>query len=165
MGAHFGCSDGAFENGGDFGERVSFEATQEEDFAIILVEFVQRVIEQRVIIAGRGMGISEGALIRVMVEIGGIGGGGGFVGFAEMIGGATSREVIHPGGEVAFIAVGVAVFEHALEDDLGDIFGGGAIASIFRQKAEERPVVLLKEFSERIKVALAHGEHEFVVRL
>ena len=56
-------------------------------------------------------------------------------------------------------AVGVAVFKHALEDDLGDVFGGGAIASEFRKKAEEWSVMFLEEFSKRIKVTLAHSEH------
>ncbi len=40
VGAHFGCADGAFENGGDFGEGMSLESTQEQDFAITLIEFI-----------------------------------------------------------------------------------------------------------------------------
>ena len=82
-----------------------------------------------------------------------------------MISRATSREVIHPGGEIPLITVGVPVFQHALEDDLGDVLGGGPVAGIFREKPKQRPVMFFEKFSKRIDVAIAYGEHQFVVRL
>ncbi len=123
------------------------------------------MFEELAIITGCGIRISEGAFIGVVVKVGRIGGSGRFVGFAEMIGGAASGEVIHPGGEVSLIPVGVPVFEHALEDDLGDVLRGRAITGVFSEEAKKRSVVFFEEFSERVEVALAHGEHQFMVRL
>lgn len=165
VGADFGGSDGAFENGGDFGEGVALEATEEENLPVIPIEFIQSMTEEFAIIAGGRTDVGEGPIIGVVMKIGGIGGGGGFVGFAEMIGGAASREMIHPRGEFAVVAIGVAVFEHALKDDLSDVFGGGAIPGEFCEEAEKWAVVFLKKFAERIEVALAHGEHQLVVGL
>ena len=58
------------------------------------------------------------------MKIRGIGRLRGGVGFAEMVRGAAAREVIHPGGEAAVVAIGVAVFQHPLKNNLGDILGG-----------------------------------------
>ena len=74
VGTHFGCSDGAFENRGDFGESVSLETTQEQDFAVIPIELVHRMAQELVIITCRGIRISERAFICVVVKIGRIGG-------------------------------------------------------------------------------------------
>jgi len=70
---------------------------------------------------------------------------------------------MHPGGEAAVVAVGVAVFEHPLEDGLREILGGGALAGEFHQKAEQRAVVAFEQLAERVELAVADGQHEGMV--
>ena len=85
------------------------------------------------------------------------------IALSEMIRGAAAREVIHPSGEAAVVAVSVPVFQHPLKYGLHDIFGGFALAGVFHEKAEERAVMALEEFAERIKLAGTHGKHQGMV--
>lgn len=163
MGAHFGGTDGAFENAGDFCEGEFLEAAEEENFTVVAIEAREGGVEEGVIVAGGGGFTGVGTVVGVVLEIDRIGGVRRGVGLAEMVRGAAAGEVIHPRGEAALVAVGVAVFEHALEDDLRDIFGGGAVASEFYEEAEERTMMAFKEFAERVQLAATHGEHEFVI--
>ncbi len=163
MGADFGGTDGAFEDAGDLGEGEFLETREQEHLASIAVEAVERGTEEGVVVAGGGAFAGVGSLVGVVLEIGGIVGGGCGGGFAEVIGGAAAGELIHPGGEAAFVAVGVAVFQHALEDDLRDILGGGAVTGEFHEETEERALVALEEFAERVEFAGADGEHQRVV--
>ena len=163
MGADFGGADGAFEDGGDLGEGEFLEAGEEEDFAVVVVEVGEGGAEERVVVTIDGVFGGVRGVVGVVVEIGGIGGAGGAVTFSEVIGGAVAGEAIHPGGETAVVAVGVAVFQHALEDGLRDVFGGGAVAGVFDEETKERAVVALEEFAERIEFAVADGEHERVI--
>ncbi|MCR6654876.1 MAG: hypothetical protein NVV63_03460 [Opitutus sp.] len=84
-------------------------------------------------------------------------------GFAEVIRGTAAGEMIHPRGEAAVVAVGVTVFQHALENRLRDVLRGGAVAGEFDQKAKELPVVPLEELAQRVEFAVAHGEHQIVI--
>ncbi len=163
VGADFGGADGAFENAGDFGEREFLKTAEEEDFAIVAIEAGEGSVEEGVIVARGGGFTGVGTVVGVVLEIDGIGGVRGGVGLAEVIRGAAAGEVIHPRGEAAFVAVGMAVFEHALEDDLRDILGSGAVAGKFHEEAEERAMMAFKEFAERVQLTAAHGEHEFVI--
>jgi hypothetical protein len=164
MSADFGGADGAFEDAGDLSEREFLETGQEEDLAVVAVEAGEGGVEQDVIVANGGVVAGVGAFVGVLLEIGGISGVGRGVGFAEVIGGAATGEVIHPGTETAVVAVGVAVFEHPLEDGLCDVLGRRALTGEFHEKAEERAVVAFEEFPERVQFAIADGEHEGVVR-
>ncbi len=163
MGADFGGADGAFEDGGDFGEGEFLEAGEEEDLAGVAVEAVEGEVEEGVFVAGDGVIAGVGAVVGTIGEVLRIGGDGGGGGFAEVIGGAAAGEVIHPGGEAAVVAVGVAVFQHALEDDLGDVLGGGALTGEFDEKTEERAVVAFEEDAEGVEFAVTDGEHEVVI--
>lgn len=163
MCADLGGADGAFEDARDFGEREFLEAAQEEHLAIAVIEAAEGGAEEGVVVAGGGGLAGVGAVVGVMMEVGGIGGVGRGVGLAEVVGGAAAGEVIHPGGEAAVVAVGVAVFEHALEDDLGDVLGGGAVAGELDQEAEERAVVPFEEFAERVEPAIPDGEHQGMI--
>lgn len=139
------------------------KTAQKEHLAFAVVEAGESGVEEGVIVAG-GSGLAGvGAVVGVVVQIAGIGGVGRGVGLAEMIGGAAAGKVIHPRGETAVVAVSVAVFEHPLEDDLGDVLGGGAVAGELDQEAEERAVVAFEEFAERVEPAVAHGEHQSVI--
>jgi hypothetical protein len=163
VGADFGGADGAFEDAGNFGEGELLETGEEEDFAVVAVEAGEGGVQERVVVAQGGVVAGVGSVVGVVLEIGGIGGVRGGVRFAEVVGGAAAGEMIHPGGEAAVVAVGVAVFEHPLENGLGDVFGGGVLAGEFDQKTEERAVVALEEFAERVEFAVADGEHQGVV--
>ena len=163
MGADFGGADGAFEDAGDFREREFLETAEEQDLAVAMVEMRERGVDQGVIVALLGVGTGVGAIVGVVVEIDRIGGVRGGVGFAEVVGGAATREVIHPGGKAALVTVSVPVFEHPLEYDLGDILGGGAVAGKLDQETEERAVVAFEELAERVELTVAHGEHQSVI--
>ena len=121
VGADLGGADGAFEDAGDFGEGELLEAREEEHLAVVAVEAGKRGVEERVVVADGGAGAGVGRVVGVILEGDGVGGVGCGVGFAEVVGGAAAGEVIHPRGEAAVVAVGVAVFEHPLEDGLRDV--------------------------------------------
>lgn len=161
--ADLGGTDGAFEDAGDFGERELLETGEEEDFAVVAIEAGEGGVEEGVIVARRGAIAGIRGLVGVVLQIGGVGRVGRGVGFAEMVGGAAAGEVIHPGRETAVVAIGVAVFEHPLEDGLGDVFGGGAVAGEFHEETEEGAMVALEEFAERVEFAVADGEHQGVI--
>lgn len=163
VGADLGGADGALEDAGDFGERELLETGEEKDLAILAVEAGERGVKERVIVAAGRVVRGVRRIVGVFEEVDGIGGVRGGVGLAEMIGGATAGEVIHPGAEAAVVAVGVAVFQHPLENDLRDVFGRGAVAGKLVEEAEERTVVTLEKLAERIEVAVADGEHQVVV--
>ena len=65
--------------------------------------------------------------------------------------------------KLALVAVGVAVLEHPLEDDLGDVLRRRPVAGQLREVAEEGAVVALEELPHAVQVAVAHGEHELMV--
>lgn len=163
VGADFGGADGALEDAGNFGEREFLETCEEEDFAVAAVEAGERDVEEGVVVAEGGAGAGVGRIVGVVLQDDGVGGVRRGVGFAEVVGGAAAGEGIHPRGETAVVAVGVAVFEHPLEDGLRDVFGGGVLTGVFHEKTEERSVVALEEFAERVEFAVADGEHESVV--
>ena len=102
-------------------------------------------------------------LVRVGLEARGVRRDRAGGGPAEMVHRAAPREVVHPRGEAALVAVGVAVLEHPLEDDLGDVLRRGPVAGQLGEVAEERSVVALEELPHAVEVAVAHGEHELVV--
>ena len=102
--------------------------------------------------------------VSVIVEVLRIRGGRGGRGFAEMIRGAAAGEMIHPGGEAAIVAVGMPVLEHPLKNDLGNILSRGAVTDELGKKSEERPVMALEQFAQRIQFPVADREHQFMVR-
>lgn len=116
------------------------------------------------VVAGGGALAGMRRVVGVVLQIARVGRSGGGGGLAEMIGGAAAREVVEPRGEGAFVAVGVAVFEDALKHGLGDVLGGGAVARELDEEAVERAMVALEELAERVEVAVAHGEHQGVIR-
>ena len=73
--------------------------------------------------------------------------------------------MIHPGGETAVVAVGMAVFQDALENGLDNVFGGEPVAGRLGQVTIERAVMAFEKLAERIKLAAAHGEHQVMVGL
>jgi hypothetical protein len=163
VGADFGGADGALEDAGDFGEREFLEAGEEEDFAVLAIEAGEGSVQKSVIVAHGGMLAGEGSLVGVILQVRGIGGVRGGVAPAEVIRGAATREMIHPRGEAAVVSIGVTVLQHPLEDNLGDVFGGGALTGEFDEKAKERAVMAFEKFAERVEIAVADGEHEGVI--
>lgn len=163
MGADFRGADGAFEDAGDFGKREFLETCEQQHLAIVAIEAGEGGVEERVIVADGGVVTGMRPIVGVVLEIGGVGGVGRGVGLAEVVGGAAAREVIHPGREAAFVAVGVAVFQHALKHRLRDVLGSGAVAGEFHEEAEKRAVVAFEEFAERVEFAVADGEHQGMV--
>ena len=163
VGADLRGADGAFEDAGDLGEREFLKTREQQHLAIIAIELGERGVEKRVIVAHGGMLGGVRCVVSVLTERNGIGGVRGGVALAEVIGGAAAGEMIHPGGEAAVVAVGVAVFEHPLKHGLRDILGRGTIAGVFREKAEKLAVVALEEFAERVEFAIADCEHERVI--
>ena len=163
VGANPGGADRAFEDAGDLGEGEFLEAREQQHLAVVAIEAGERGLEERVVVARGGEVRSVRRFVRVLVQIGGIGGVRRSVGFAEVIGGAAAREVIHPGSETPIVPVSVAVFEHPLEHRLRDILGGSPVAGVLHQITEERAVVTLEEFTERVEFAVTDGEHERVI--
>lgn len=163
VGAHFCGAHGTLEDIGDLGEGEFLEAREEEHLAVVALELGEGGMEERVVIARGGAMGGVWRVVRVRVQIERIRGVGSRLALAVVIGGAAPREVVHPSGERPVIAVRVAVLQHALEDDLGDIFACGAVARELHEKAEERAVVALEELSERVELAVTDGQHQGVV--
>ena len=67
-----------------------------------------------------------------------------------MIGRGAPRQMIHPGGEAAVVAVGVPVFEHPLKHRLRHILGGRAVPGMLHEKTEQRAMMALEQFAQRI---------------
>lgn len=57
----------------------------------------------------------------------------------------------------------MAVLEDALEYGLGDVFGCGVLTGKLDEESKQRPMVPFEEFAERIKIAVANGQHQSVV--
>lgn len=164
MGADFCGADGAFENAGDLGEGEFLEAREEQYFAVVAIEPGERDVEERAIVArGRLVG-GVGRIVGVFVQLRGIDRVRRGAGFAEMIGGTAAGEMIHPRGEAAFVAIRVAVFQHALKHDLHEILRPGAIPCELEQKSKKRPVMAFKELTQRIELSCADSQHQGVVR-
>ena len=163
MGADLGGAHGAFENAGDLGEREFLEPRQQEHLPVVAIQPRERRVQERMVVMDGGVFSGVGRLVGVFLQVAGIGGVRSRVGFAEVVGGAAARKVIHPGGEAAIVAVGVAVFEHPLKDGLRDVLRRGVVARQLHQKPEERAVVALEQFAERVEFAVADGEHERVI--
>ena len=161
--ADFGGADGAFEDAGNLGEREFLKAREQQHLAVVAIEAGEGGAEQRVVVARRRMVRGVRCVVGVFLQIRGVGGVGRGVALAEMIRSTTAREVIHPGGEAAVVAVGVPVFQHTLKYRLRDILGRLALAGVFHEKPEERAVMTLEEFAQRIEFAAAHGEHQGMV--
>ena len=139
------------------------KAAEQEDFAGIAIELAEGDVEECVFVAGDGVVASVRTIVRVVGEVLRIRRDGGGGRFAEVIGGAAAGEVIHPGGEAAVVAIGVAVFEHPLKNGLRDVLGSGALAGEFYEEAKEWAVVAFEENAKRIEFAVADGEHEIVI--
>lgn len=105
------------------------------------------------LLGGRDVVIREGS------KIGGMGGWGE----CGRCDGSGPRRRGEPGGEFALVAVGVPVFEDALEDDLDDVFGGINGAGEPGEETEERTVVPLEKIAEAGELAGAYLEHQVVV--
>jgi hypothetical protein len=83
--------------------------------------------------------------------------------FPKCIGRAPPREEIHPGAKAAFVTVGMAVLQHAVEHGLHEILRGGAVTRQLHEKTKQRAVVPLEQLAQRIEFAGADGEHEGMV--
>lgn len=165
MSPDLGGADRAFEDRRDLSERQFLEATQEQNLPCVAIQSVERAVKQGVIVTGHGTIAGVRLIVGMMLQFAGVGRSRRDIRLAVMVGGTTAREVIHPGGEVAFVAIGVPVFQDALENDLSDVLGGVAIPRDLGQEAEERTVVAFEEFAKRVEFAIADGEHQFMVGL
>lgn len=163
VGADLGGPHRAFEDVGDFCERQFLESREEEDFAVVGIEQTQGCVQQGVVVAGRRLGGGMRCVVGVVAEIGRVRGERRGLGVAEVIGGATPGQVVHPGRETALVPIGVAVLQHALEDRLGDVLGGGAIPGELHQEPEEWPMMALKKFAQRVEFAVANSPHQGMI--
>lgn len=159
-----GRPGGTLEDAGDLGERELLEPRQKKDLPVIPVEAAKRPVKEGVVVPADGGLVGAARLVRVLLEVGRVDRDRGGRGPAKMVGGAAPREMVHPRREAALVAVGMAVFEHPLEYDLGDVFGRHAVARELCEVAVERPVVALEELAHAVEVAVAHGEHELMVK-
>ncbi len=161
--AHLHGADRGVEQAGDFLVFEILEAREDEHFAVVVRQAGERGAEEREVVGVGGARVGRGVGVGMLVQVGRIGGGGRGGVFAEMIGGDLAGEMVDLGGEFALVAVGVAVFEDAIEDDLHEVFADGRLVGQAREETVERPVVALEKFAEPGDVTRAHGQHEFVV--
>ena len=107
----------------------------------------------------------RGVLVGLVVEVGRIRGGGGAGVLAEVVSHDLAGEVVDPGGKLALVAVGMAVFQDAVENDLHQVLADGRLVGQAHKKPVERAVVAFEEFTELPDFPGAHGNHEFMVVL
>jgi hypothetical protein len=102
-------ADAAVEQAGDLGVREVLEAVEDEHFAVIGREGGEGFAHQREVVGGLGAGAGVGAFVGDVRQI--LGGEAlrQALAAAEVIGGDGAGEVVDPGGELALVAVGVAV--------------------------------------------------------
>ncbi len=163
MGADLDGANGAVEEAGNFLVVEMLEAGEHEHLALFERQAGEGGAQQDEIL-GRGR-LVGGRQVGggVMMEIGRIGGRrrGGVL--PEVIGGHFARDVVDPGGELALVAVGVPVFEDAVEDNLHEVLAHGRLVGQAHEETEERPVIALEQFAEPPDLSGAHGNHEFVI--
>ena len=164
MDADLGGAGGDVEQTGDLVVRQVLETVQDEDLALVVGEVLQGVLHDREVVSAGGLFVGGG---RVVVgeagKISRIGGRGMARAAAVVIGGDAATEVVEPGAELSLVAVGVAVFEDALEDDLDEIFGRIRVAGETSQKAKEGAMMPFEQVAKPRKLTGSHGEHQIVV--
>jgi hypothetical protein len=139
------------------------ESREHKHLALLGVERGQRSMETLSFVSRyRTIGRMR-SLVWGGIQFGGIGGLTGGLVFSEMVRGDLSGEVIDPGGEPALVAVGVPVFEDAIEYELDQVLACRAVAGVAHKKAVQRAMVPFEELAELVDLASADGYHEFVV--
>lgn len=163
MGADLGRSDGALQDAGNLRERKFLEAGEQQHLAILMVELGEGRVEQRLVIARRGVLAGVRSVVHVVVKLRRVGGVRRGVGPAEMICGTSTCQMVHPRREAPVVAIGVAVLQHPLEDRLRHILGSRSIAGELQEKAKELAMMPLEKIAQRIELAVAHGQHQRMV--
>ena len=148
MGADLDGADGAVEQPGDLLVLEVLEAREDEDLALLERQAGEGLAESDQVLGRRGLLGGRGSASGSRCQVGRVGGdrGGGVL--AEMVGGDLAGEVVDPGGEPALVAVGVPVFEDAVEDDLHEILADRRLVGQAHEETVEAPVMALEEFAE-----------------
>jgi len=156
-------ADGGVEQAGDLAVFDVLQAGEDEHLAVLERHAGEGGAEEFEVVGRGGVVIGRGAFVGVGVEIGGIGGRGGAGVFAEVVGGDLAGEVVEPGGELALVAVGVAVFEDPVEDDLHEVLAEGGLVGHPHEEGVEPLLVALEQLAEPGDLAGADRDHDFVV--
>ena len=163
VGTDFDGTDGTIEQACDFFVVELLEAGEHEDLALGEGQLGEGGAEQGDVFGGGGLFRRRLGGVGLVDEIRRIGGDGERGVFAEMIGSDGAREVKNPGGKLAFVAVGVPVFQDAVENNLDEIFADGRLVGETQKETVEPPLVALEEFTELPDIAGADGKHEVVI--
>jgi hypothetical protein len=71
--------------------------------------------------------------------------------------------MVHPGCEATLVAIRVPILEHTLKRGLDYVLRRRRVPRQFDEKAEKPPVMAVEQFSERVQIAVANGEHQLVI--
>ena len=99
----------------------------------------------------------------MVVQILWIGRSGGGGRFAKVIGGAAAGQMVHPRGETSVVTIGVAVLQHSLENDLGDVLGCRAVSDQFSEESKQRSMMAFEQFAQCVEFAVANRKHQFMI--
>jgi cephalosporin-C deacetylase len=163
VGADLDGSDRAIEEAGDFLVFEMLQAGEHQDLALFQGQAGEGEAQMHHLLGGGRLFGRRGFVIRLVMQVGRISGGGGGGVLAEVIGGHLARQVVDPRGEFTFVAVGVPVFENAVEDNLHQVLAGGRLVGQAHEKPVQAPVVALEEFTKLPDFSGTHGDHEFMV--
>jgi len=162
--AGFGGAGGDVEEATNLVMGEVLKTMQDEDLALFGGEGSEGVLHEIEFVGFGGLLVSRrGAVVGNVGKSGGVSGGGNAFAPIEVVGRNASGEVVDSGGEFAFVAVGVPVFEHTLEDDLNEVLGDLGFAGKSGEKAEEGAVVSFEQVTESRELAGSDGQHEVVV--
>ena len=164
MNADLHGADGDIEQPGNVLVFEVLEPSEHEDFALGGIQCGQCGVQTLGVVGDHRAVRRMRRLVRQGLQLIGVGIAGRGAVPAEMVSGDLAGEMINPGGEPAFVAVRVPVFENPVEHELDEVFARGAVIGVAHEETVERPMVPLEEFAEPVNLAGAHGDHKFVVR-
>jgi len=82
---------------------------------------------------------------------------------AEIVVVHITRNVKHPGAEIALSTEQIAILQYADKNILNQIFTQIGVPVHSIEKAIQRPFISLKEQAQPIQVAILHLEHQGIV--
>jgi hypothetical protein len=164
VGADLRRADTNVEQAGDLVVPEMLETVQGQDLPLVQRQLSECGPHQSKLIRARSLFVgADGRRVSHPVQVDRIG-WRGQVGLAsKMVSGDFACEVIEPGGELAFVAIGVAVLEDTVEYQLDEILRSGLIIRQTYEETEERVVMPLEQIAQSGEFAGSHGDHQGMV--
>src|SRR5712671_2351459 len=135
----------------------SLEAAEHQHFALIVGQTLQRQGQTTPVLGrfGRIAGHYRGRVSVVPFDLA--------AALPQEVHASMARDVVHPRQKTAAWTVGSAIFEDANENVLHEILTARAIAGGAQVKIQQRRVMAVEQWSQRLHIAVAYARHQGVI--